>query len=94
MAFLATFYIFLQFISHQYLFKFLAIACRFTYRRFSCNTSKNRTFSTPITDVRASICLTVVLVYYKDCCRISKKATKSVKTLRITVDFYILYPCN
>ena len=50
--------------------------------------------TTPISDVRTSICLTVVLVYYKDCWRISKKATKSVKTLRITMDFYILYLWN
>jgi len=50
--------------------------------------------TTPISDVRTSICLTVVLVYYKDCWRISKKATESVKTLRITMDFYILCLCN
>jgi len=48
----------------------------------------------PISDLWTSICLTVVLVYYKDCWRISKKATESVKTIRITVDFYILYLCN
>ena len=50
--------------------------------------------ATPTSDERTSIILTDVLVYYKDCCRISKKATESVKTLRITVDFYILYLCN
>ena len=45
--------------------------------------------ATPISNVRTSICLTVVLVYYKDCCRISEKTTESVKTLLVTVDFYI-----